>query len=313
MQLNKLLFLIPLAIVLLFSCNEKSNKYSDTPTSGKVKIGVDETFKPFIDSEINVFNAIYNLAEVIVEYKTEEKIFEELLKDSIRMIVSSRMLNEREKLHFKQIKYFPKETKIAIDAIALLVNNANPDSNLTMDAIRGIFNGSLTSWKQINSKSSNDSIQIVFDNTSSSTVRYVLDSICKDTELSKNATALNYNKDVIEFVAKNRNALGIIGVSWVSNRSDSTALSFLNNVKVIGISLEKTATESNSYQPYQAYVVMGKYPLYRNVYMIISEPRIGLATGFGSFLASDRGQRIILKSGILPATQPVRIVHLNQE
>ena len=48
----------------------------------------------------------------------------------------------------------------------------------------------------------------------------------------------------------------------------------------------------------------------RDVYVILTDPRSGLASGFSTFLASDRGQRIILRAGLMPATQNVRIVNV---
>jgi len=61
------------------------------------------------------------------------------------------------------------------------------------------------------------------------------------------------------------------------------------------------------------YIALGDYPFYRTVYAIINDPRQGLSSGFANFLTSDRGQRIILKSGLVPATQPVRIVNVKDE
>jgi len=45
----------------------------------------------------------------------------------------------------------------------------------------------------------------------------------------------------------------------------------------------------------------------------LNDPRSALPWGFASFLASDRGQRIILKSGLVPATQPVRVVNIKDK
>jgi len=52
--------------------------------------------------------------------------------------------------------------------------------------------------------------------------------------------------------------------------------------------------------------------LSRDIYIINAEPRNGLVTGFSSFVASDKGQRIILKSGILPAIAPTRVVSVRK-
>jgi phosphate transport system substrate-binding protein len=122
-----------------------------------------------------------------------------------------------------------------------------------------------------------------------------------------------YTLDVVDFIAENPDAIGLIGVSWISDSRDAKSLSFYKKIKVAAISAEDIATKDNSYQPFQAYIATGKYPLTRFIYMILSEPRAGLGTGFTSFVASDKGQRIILKTGVLPYTQTVRIVNVNPE
>ena len=65
------------------------------------------------------------------------------------------------------------------------------------------------------------------------------------------------------------------------------------------------------YQPYQAYLATKQYSLIRSVYTISREPRAGLATGFASFIMSDKGQKIFLKAGLMPANAPVRIIQTN--
>ena len=64
------------------------------------------------------------------------------------------------------------------------------------------------------------------------------------------------------------------------------------------------------YKPYQAYIAQKIYPLWREVYVISKEAYTGLGTGLTAFIASERGQRIVLKFGLVPATMPVRLVEL---
>jgi phosphate transport system substrate-binding protein len=90
-------------------------------------------------------------------------------------------------------------------------------------------------------------------------------------------------------------------------------MGFLDKINVIAVSKEDVATGDNSFQPYQAYLANGQYAFTRYVYAILADPRIGLTSGFTSFLSGDRGQRIILKSGLLPVTQPVRIIQVNDQ
>ena len=87
----------------------------------------------------------------------------------------------------------------------------------------------------------------------------------------------------------------------------------VNEIRVMSVSADDVATVENSYKPYQAYLYYGNYPLARPIYVLLNDPRNALPWGFASFLTSDRGQRIILKSGLVPATQPVRIVDVKDE
>ena len=310
---TKLLIYLAATTVILTSCGSKrSSGPSDTPTSGTTIISVDETFQPIIDAEIAVFESIYPQAGIIVKYGDEISTFNLLLRDSVRAAIATRSLTLRERESFESRKLFPKETKIATDGIAIIVNRTNKDSLFSVQTLRNIFTGKITRWKELNPASTLGNIKVMFDHPQSSTVRFVIESVCKGDTLSAQLRSQLSNTDVVGYVAADPNALGIIGVSWVSNRRDTLCMGFLDHVKVAGISLESVATRYNSYQPYQAYIATGQYPLCRDVYVLLTEPRSGLASGFTSFLASDRGQRIILRSGIMPATQTVRLVNLRE-
>ena len=118
---------------------------------------------------------------------------------------------------------------------------------------------------------------------------------------------------MIDFVAKTPEAIGVIGVNRISNHRDTTCMGFLEKIKVVAICPDSILNKEYAYQPYQAYIATGQYPFTRDLFAILADPRIGLTTGFTSFITSDRGQRIILKSGILPVTQPVRIIQVNDQ
>jgi phosphate transport system substrate-binding protein len=312
-KIDILSFLAGFSIFLLFSCNGNKSKYTDNPTSGKIKVSADETFKPILDAEIDVFQAIYKNATIEAAYMTETDALNDLIRDSVRLIIASRPLTKEEHAFFNGKKFFPKELKIAIDGIALITNKENPDTLMSVNTFRKILLGQINTWSQVNPKSKLKETSVIFDNLNSSTVRFMLDSVCDGGKISDKHAALQSNTDVINFVAKNKNAIGVIGVSWVSDKDDSTMLSFLKKVNVVALSSDSIATRANSYQPYQAYIAKGYYPFTRNIYVINSEPRVGLATGLASFLASERGQRIILKTGILPATQPYRIIEVKND
>lgn len=301
-------------VLFLFSCETKNkDKFTDTLTSGVIPIAVDENLQPIIQEEIDVFEAMSPNAGIVPNYTTEVNALNLLLKDSVRLVIATRPLSSNEENFLKSKKFAPHSYKLATDGIALIVNNHNLDSLITVNDIRRILTGEITNWKDIYPKSKLGNFQVVFDNQNSSTVRYAIDSICNGKPLSKKLYAQNTNLEVINFVSKTPNAIGIIGVNWLGNRKDTTNLSFKNEIRVMAVSSEPEATVANSYKPFQAYLFYGYYPLTRNIFVILNDPRASLPSGLTSFLTSDRGQRIILKSGLVPATQPVRIVHVKDE
>jgi len=298
----------------LYSCQNKSKDgKTDTYTTGVIKIAVDESFEPIIQEELDVFEAQFPKAGIVPTYTNEVEAINSLLKDSVRLSIVTRPLSANELDNMKQRKFSPRSYKLATDGIALIINNNNHDSLITVNDIRKILTGQVKTWKEIYPNSNLGKLKVVFDNPNSSTIRYALDSICNGKPLSNELNAQKTNLDVIDYVSKTPNSIGIIGVNWLGNRKDTTNLTFKNEVRVMSVSNEVIATSENSYKPYQAYLFYGYYPLTRSVYIVLNDPRGALPSGLTSFLTSDRGQRIILKSGLVPATQPIRIVNIKNE
>lgn len=302
---------ILLLLMLPFmSCNNNAKENSlDTPTTGKINMAVDETFMPVITAQLDVFHAVYQYAHITPVALPENKAFNLLFHDSTHLILASRQLTTKEVEYFNSKKVFPKQVKIAVDAIALIVNKENPDSSFTVANIKDILTGKITDWKQLNSKNKSGKIEVIFDNPDSGLIRYMADSVAGTHDLGNNLTASDRNVDVIEYVASHKNAAGFIGVSWISDKDDSTHMSFQSKVTTARLGLQSTDT----FKPYQAYIATGQYPLTRAIYLISSDPHMGLADGFIAFAASDKGQRIILKAGILPATAPIRLIQVHDE
>ncbi len=312
---NSVWLLLISILLVVSSCSKapKSTKWQDTTTTGMVPIACDQCLQPIIQSEINVFESLYPMASINPIYTDEVEAIQLLMKDSVRLAVTTRGLTEGERAAFTNKNMVVRELKFAVDAIALIVNKENKESVIGVPTVKKILTGEITEWKQLDPKSKLGKIEVMFDNPNSSTVRYAIDSICGGQELSKNLYAQKNNKEVLEMVAKVPGALGIIGVNWINNENDTTNLSFSDKIKVLPVGHYANPDEFNSFEPYQAYIALGNYPMTRNVYILLSDPKNGLSSGFASFVTSDRGQRIILKSGIVPATQPINIVNVNDK
>jgi len=263
----------------------------DTSNSGTIYISVDESFKPVIDSQIQVFEALYPNAKVVAHYKPEAECLKDLIRDSIRMVIVTRGLTEEEEKFYKDSLHYPLTwDKVANDAVALIVNNKVNDSVFTMGKIRGILDGS-TGDKQI----------AVLDGLSAtSTVRYVIDSILKGKPFdNKKVFAAKNSEGVINYVADNPESIGFVGVSWIGNKEDTSQLSFLKKVKIA--SLECVSCDERTFvKPYQANIIYRRYPLVRGLYYILKENYNGLGGGFANFMTYEKGQLIFWRSYLGP-------------
>jgi phosphate transport system substrate-binding protein len=300
-------FLLVLSSCIFFSCSNPNGmkEPADTPTSGDVNIVVDESYTMLFDTEIYTFQSLYVNANVYARYLPENEALQALMNDSAKVAVINRKLSDSEKKQFESKNLFPIETKIAEDAIAFVVNNENPDTLLLFEQMTRIMSGMDTTWKQVNAKSALSGIRIIFDNPNSANSRYIAE-FSKEAKLPPNAYAVKSNPEVIDYVSKNKNALGVVSVNWISDRDDSISRGFLKKVKVLGIS--KAGNTEKYYKPYQAYIKTKDYSFCRDVYMINRQTRAGLGMGFVSFVAGDKGQRIILKMGLIPSIAPTRMV-----
>jgi len=284
-------FMIALLWIFFTSCHQNIRTDVDTPERGTIHISVDETFKPVIDSEIQVFEALHPQAKVIADYKPEAECFKDLMKDSTKMIIVTRGLTPQEEKYYKdKLSFSPTWSKVANDAIAVIVNKNATDSLFTMSEIRGILEGT-TGDKQL----------AVFDGLKeTSTVRYAMDSILKGKSLNpKKVFAENSSQDVINYVAEHNNVLGFVGVSWIGNPEDTTQTSFLNKVRIA--SIQCTCPEQSFIKPYQANIMLKRYPMVRGLYYIIKENYDGLASGFATFMEYERGQLIFSRAYLGPA------------
>lgn len=310
MRVIQLILFLFISVFFLL-CNKKE-VYTDTATYGKISIACDESFKPIIDAELDVFRAEYTNAEITPKYLSEGEAFKVFLQDSVRLIITSRLLNTQEQNYFKQLQIIPKINKIASDGIAIVVSNKNTDTLLTLNMFEKICKGEVKTWDKINAKRKNQTISVVFDNNNSGNLRFLREKFKIDS-IPLHFAAAGSSQKVIEFVANNPNSIGVLGVNWLSDSDDAQVRKYSENINIVAISpLENPKSNSDYLLPFQNDVFLDTYPLSRNIYIISRESRTGLGTGFNAFVMGERGQRIILKSGIVPATLPMRIIQIKK-
>lgn len=281
-----------LSMLCLFqSCtNNNVTSPGDSTTKGTIHISVDESFRPVIDSQIQVFESQHPDAHIIVHYKPEAECLRDLNNDSIRLIIVTRGLSRPEQDVIKQKYDFNAIFgPIAYDAIAVIVNNALNDSLFTMQDIRSLVKGTTSLPYKI----------LLDGKTATSTVRYVIDSLASGAPLSEKVVAADSSEGVINYIAKNTDAIGLVGVSWIGNPEDTTQLSFLKKVKIARI--ECRGCNGTYVDPVPYNIATSRYPMVRPLYYILKENYSGLGSGFVNFLIYEKGQKIFSRAYLLPA------------
>jgi phosphate transport system substrate-binding protein len=303
------ILVISLLVTLLSCSGGNKGSLNETPTRGNIRISVDESFQPLIDSEVFTFAHLYTSAHITPMYKPEYDVINDFMNDSVKVIVTSKKLSDYQIQYLRDTLVIARTTTYAWDALALVTNKNNIDTLIKYNSIKDIFLGKLTRWTEINPKSKLGSIRVIFDNTRSGNIRYFKELFeVKDT-LSKNFFAVNNNAEVIDFVSRNPDALGIVSVNWISDKDDSLSRSFINKVNVVAVS-QQYINDGSYYRPYQGSIYDKSYPFVREIYCISRETFAGLGSGFINWACAEQGQRIVLKSGLVPATMPIRLVQI---
>jgi phosphate transport system substrate-binding protein len=290
--------LLSAAMLLFNSCQNNSgarNAVEPSLRSGTVDLVVDESFAPIIDDEKYVFESTYTEGKLNLINLPENEVLNLFLSDSVRVAILARELKPEEAKFYESKKIRLLVNRFALDGIALITHKSNPDSLVTVDEIISVMQGKGGAIDRL-----------IFDNANSSTVRYMKE-LSGISELPvKGVYALKTNQEVIRYVNDNPGSIGVIGINWIV-QPDEDLEEIVSTLKIMGVKNQAGKPGSDGYyQPNQNDLATGNYPLTRNLYIINAEGKSGLGTGFASFLAGERGQRIVLKSGLLPDSIPPR-------
>lgn len=317
--------LLCLVVAMMFSSCDDRRK--TTSTTGFCKIMCDESFRNILDQEVEVFEYTYPESHVMARFQSETDALDSLLRKKCDLIISSRDLTDKQREILKLQGRAYRSRMIAVDAVAVIVNKENDIDELSMEDLEEIMQGKVKRWGDVFPTSlKNDSIKIVFDKNGSGIMHYMLDNFTKDGKLPDNVFAKQSSDELFKTIQQHKNAIGFLGVSWITasmdapeltieqrvtdlkeNNNDVTAISFTDRIKVMKI---RGRDQISGCKPYQVYINDGSYPLFRKVYAIDASPSGSLEHGFYSFLTGVIGQKIILQTGIMPAGESLRVVEI---
>lgn len=293
----KHLFLGVLGLVFFISCKQdtKTNepKVTEAYNQGSTEMYVESTVYPLIDEINQVFKSYYSNANIELKMLAQNKILDAVYNDSARLAVVPKTFTQAELEVFKG-KVLPKITPIAKDAVLFITQKGSNDTLINYNDVVAIFKGTKTSNKVF-----------VFHDVNSSIVNSIMNDAQVKT-VSKNVYYAKTVEEIVSYINKNTNAIGVVGLNWMVNPSE--------NIKQNSSKLRSMLVFNNTSKKYvlpsQSTIADNTYPLIRTINIIDIQGKTGLGTGFASFAASDKGQRIILKSGLMPIKLPKREINI---
>lgn len=301
-------FLVSLAVlafpVISVSCNDRNAKNSvaeENLTSGTNTIYVDNSVLPVVEDVVAVFQSRYPNVNLTPVGSPETDIVRLMLADSARIVVLTRKLTADEESNFRKRKITPKINEFASDAVAL-ISQKGDDTIVDLEEVLKVFQGKPSKVGRI-----------VFDSPDSGTVKLLMDKARVKTLPKKNIYALKSNAEVLGYIKNNKGAIGVIGLDLLLQPTKNVE-KLVDEVEVLAVSNVKEGDMKITYhKPNQSTIAAGSYPLIRKLYVLNYQGTQGLGMGFANYVTSPDGQRIILKSGLLPLTMPTREIEVNND
>jgi len=317
-HISKILLLIILALISGCDFTEIKSK----STIGEMSIEVDENIEPVLPFLKSEFERLNPEAKINYTVKPTKVVITDFLNKDTKLILVTSDLTEEDKKYLKEYKIEYQRQEVAVDAIGFIVNPDNPVTRVTSDDLSKIFTGDYTQWSQIKAqdeeqntnvlskmKGNDNKIKVFIQRPNSSTYSYVKDSVLMGKEYFKAAAICSTSVQMLEMIRENKNSIGITNLCWIA-KGDQDSLD--TTVKTLRISKIYANGKQEDYTIlHQGLVYTKKYPYIRKIIAYTTVLDIQLSTGWITFLRNKDGQKVFLDRGLVPITQPVKVIQLD--
>jgi phosphate transport system substrate-binding protein len=269
---NNLLVLLTLLVV---SCSHKADQKPDTNSPEKTSITVkgSDTVLPLSQKEAEEYMKLHPDASITVVGGGSGVGITALIENTTDIAMASRSMKPEEKMKFKDQGY--RETIIAYDALALVVNPHNKVDKLTRQQLEDIFTGKITNWKQVGG---NDmKIVALSRETSSGTYEFFKEHVMNKKNYANSVLSMPATGAIIETVGRTEGAIGYVGLAYLSK-----------DVKAVAVSSDEGKT---FVAPSVSSAQQGIYPISRPLYYYYSTAKESLVKPFVDYLLSEAGQK----------------------
>jgi phosphate transport system substrate-binding protein len=304
------LLLLVLCSLIYFSCDY--GKVKSVTTIGQTTIGVDESESQVIKKEADEFMRLNPEAKIDQRIKTSNELMADLINGDIKTIIVDRDFTKEEQALLTKYNIDLKKNKFALDGVGVIVNPKNPLTKLNYNELRRIFTGETTDWKGMDGDNKDvykGKIKVLIARGNASIHDFFKQKVfLANQDYSKYDMVCSTSTQMLREVQTDEKAIGFITMSWITRFADTLD----TIVKPLRIAPVDSAGHVGDYVGlHQAYIAERTYPFVVETYIYSRDYDLNVSAGFISFLLSYDGQKIVLNSGLVPETQPVRIIQLN--
>jgi phosphate transport system substrate-binding protein len=272
--------LLAVAVTFIAGCTagtENETSAQGDGVSGTLSVTGSTTVLPIAQLAAEAFMAENFAADIQVSGGGSSVGVQAVGEGTAGIGMASRDLKDAEKEKYPELARYT----VAIDGIAIIVNPGNTVEQLTLDQIRGIYNGTYTNWNQVGG--SNQQIVVVGRDSASGTREYFQEAVMQKEDFVNTQLEKNSNGAVAQTIAQTPGAVGYVGLGYLDNT-------------VKGLSVD---VNGDAVLPTIENVKAGTYPIAREVFMFTKGEATGLAKAYIDFILSPDGQAIVEEEGFV--------------
>ena len=255
-----------------------SGTYTVQQIAGKLRVAGSTTVFPVAQAAADAYMEKNGNADIQVSGGGSGVGVQAIGEGTTDIGMSSREITDAEKAKYPDLV----PIGVATDAVVIIINPSNPVTSLTLDQIRGIFNGTYQGWDAVGGSLT---YPVVIGRDSASGTRvYFSEAVMRNEKYRSDMREMNSNGAVKQTVAQTPGAIGYVGLGFIDS-----------SVKAI-----KVYSNGQPVAPTIATALAHQYPISRPLYMITNGQPAGLTKDYIDFILSPDGQKIVQDQGFVP-------------
>ena len=258
-----------------------------TITLSAQKLKGSDTVLPLAQKEAESYMKSNKTAKVTVTGGGSGVGLAALIDGTTDIGMSSRKMKMTEKIKISDAGKSSKETIIAYDALAVVVNPSNKVAQLTRDQLEGIFTGKIKNWKEVGG---DDMTIVVYSRESSSgTYEFFKEHVMNNKNYASSVLSMPATGSIVQSISQTKGAIGYVGYAYVEKDVKALKVSFDKGKTFVSPSLETAKDKS--------------YPITRPLYYYYLSTAEKAVKPFIDYCLSAEGQKIVQEVGYVPLTK----------